>query len=173
MKEDLSEITRSLARQLRAAADFLAPPPPPPSPPPRRHSDTSPSRAIVGVRNDFAEIGGGFRTGFAAISSLLKNSAEKEGRERGGEGIGGIRVSGVVGITEEVLKFVNFLSNRPEEWVQCPVPLGDSMFLFLSTLLLCRRLFKNSSIISSLSESLHFQIYVSKLRRQLMFFFPL
>ncbi|CAA7407551.1 unnamed protein product [Spirodela intermedia] len=150
LREDLSEITRSLARQLRAAADFLAPPPPPlPTNPslasssslpgnrsaaaglsvtraPSAASPVSPSaRAIVGVRSDLAEIGGGFRTGLAALSSLLGNSPEKDSRDGGDRRriSDGDRAPRVVGITEEVLKFVDFLSGRPEEWIQCPVPL--------------------------------------------------
>ncbi|CAA6674952.1 unnamed protein product [Spirodela intermedia] len=150
LREDLSEITRSLARQLRAAADFLAPPPPPlPTNPSLASSSSSPgnrsaaaglsvtrapsaaspvspsARAIVGVRSDLAEIGGGFRTGLAALSSLLGNSPEKDSRDGGDRRriSDGDRAPRVVGITEEVLKFVDFLSGRPEEWIQCPVPL--------------------------------------------------
>lgn len=163
LREDLSEITRSLARQLRAAADFLAPPPPVPPVPtnpflassssssslpgnhsaaaglsvtraPSAASPVSPSaRAIVGVRSDLAEIGGGFRTGLAALSSLLGNSLDKDSRDGGDRRriSEGESVPRVVGITEEVLKFVDFLSGRPEEWIQCPVPLDGRMLLLL------------------------------------------
>ncbi|XP_078443166.1 uncharacterized protein LOC144712743 [Wolffia australiana] len=99
MREDLSEITRSLARHLRAAADFLAPPPP---------SSSSPPSPIPTV-----PVGAGLRSGLAAISSLLGTPPDKQALQED------------MGLSQDLLTFVGFLSSRPEEWVQCPVPLDD------------------------------------------------
>ncbi|KAL6636976.1 hypothetical protein ACP70R_024548 [Stipagrostis hirtigluma subsp. patula] len=75
VKEDLTELSKTLTRQFWGVANFLAPPPgetsPSPSPPSAGDqsgaAETPPE--IVGIRNDFAEIGGRFRTGISRISS--------------------------------------------------------------------------------------------------------
>ncbi|MQL81752.1 hypothetical protein Taro_014216, partial [Colocasia esculenta] len=171
VREDLSEITRALARQLYVVADFLAPPPPSRPPPPSPCSSSpssslaatgpsaasSPPGAIVGVRSDLAEIGGGFKTGFVALSCLLRNSAEKEGGGDGGGrkvGADGSRAPRVVGVTEEVLKFVEFLSGRPEEWVQCPVPLDNLEFLGHLTQKLLAKVARAVQIVEEMDRAL-------------------
>lgn len=77
VKEDLTELSKTLTRQFWGVANFLAPPPgetsPSPSPSPQsagaQSSDAATPPEIVGIRNDFAEIGGKFRSGIHRISS--------------------------------------------------------------------------------------------------------
>ncbi|KAJ1293768.1 hypothetical protein BS78_01G094100 [Paspalum vaginatum] len=79
VKEDLTELSKTLTRQFWGVANFLAPPPgetsPSPSPSPSPQSaggqsgDAATPPEIVGIRNDFAEIGGKFRSGISRISS--------------------------------------------------------------------------------------------------------
>ena len=79
VKEDLSELTKSISRQFWGVASFLAPPP---------ESEASESQisdaqsteersdsnlddeedVISGIRSDFAEIGGKFRSGISRLS---------------------------------------------------------------------------------------------------------
>jgi len=77
VKEDLTELSKTLTRQFWGVANFLAPPPgetsPSPSPSPQsaggQPSDVGTPPEIAGIRNDFAEIGGRFRSGISRISS--------------------------------------------------------------------------------------------------------
>ncbi|CAM0876005.1 unnamed protein product [Alopecurus aequalis] len=74
VKEDLTELSKTLSRQLWGVANFLAPPPGEASPSPSPSSAGSQSTAantppeIAGIRNDFSEISGRFRTGISRIS---------------------------------------------------------------------------------------------------------
>ncbi|XP_047092356.1 uncharacterized protein LOC124704164 [Lolium rigidum] len=72
VKEDLTELSKTLTRQLWGVANFLAPPPgeasPSPSPSPSPSQSTAPPE-IAGIRTDFSEISGRFRTGISRISS--------------------------------------------------------------------------------------------------------
>ncbi|KAL6843613.1 hypothetical protein ACP4OV_026675 [Aristida adscensionis] len=77
VKEDLTELSKTLTRQFWGVANFLAPPPgegsPEASPSPPSAGDQSGAAEtppeVVGIRNDFAEIGGRFRSGISRISS--------------------------------------------------------------------------------------------------------
>ncbi|OEL34490.1 hypothetical protein BAE44_0004497 [Dichanthelium oligosanthes] len=77
VKEDLTELSKTLTRQFWGVANFLAPPPgetsPSPSPSPQsaggQSGDAGTPPEIAGIRNDFAEIGGRFRSGISRISS--------------------------------------------------------------------------------------------------------
>ncbi|KAF5811054.1 hypothetical protein HanXRQr2_Chr04g0176961 [Helianthus annuus] len=74
VKEDLSEIPKTLTRQLWGVASFLAPPPP--SVPINHQSDPSDledaaPEGILGIRRDFAEIGGRFRSGISKLSNNI------------------------------------------------------------------------------------------------------
>lgn len=149
VKEDLSELTKTLTRQLWGVASFLAPPPsvPPPPPPPRSHSisdwnrwdSTDPSVSseisdseisdtsrISGIRNDFAEIGGRFKN---EISRLSNHKAVSEFSKIasgflpfGSEGGEYEDVVGsAVGVTKEVLAFARNISMHPETWLDFPL----------------------------------------------------
>ncbi|CAL4927116.1 unnamed protein product [Urochloa decumbens] len=77
VKEDLTELSKTLTRQFWGVANFLAPPPgetsPSPSPSPQsaggQPGDAGTPPEIAGIRNDFAEISGRFRSGISRISS--------------------------------------------------------------------------------------------------------
>uniref|UniRef100_A0A0A9FZD3 BSD domain-containing protein n=1 Tax=Arundo donax TaxID=35708 RepID=A0A0A9FZD3_ARUDO len=77
VKEDLTELSKTLTRQFWGVANFLAPPPgetsPSPSPSPQSAGDQSGAAEappeIAGIRSDFAEIGGRFKSGISRISS--------------------------------------------------------------------------------------------------------
>lgn len=98
VKEDFSELTKTLTRQFWGVASFLAPPPASEDPNPRsspetdssasdhgRRSDSSDPAAspyadeaaaaesprIAGIRSDFAEIGVKFRSGFSMLSNTM------------------------------------------------------------------------------------------------------
>lgn len=152
VKEDLSELSKTLSRQFWGVANFLAPPPQiPPSGGSStsdgdRHSDlaasdgvdrseVAESQAIAGIRSDFAEIGGRFRSGISrlsghkAVSEISKiastflpfGSEEDEEQIEESEG----RLGGdAVGVTEEVLAFARNISMHPETWLDFPL-LGD------------------------------------------------
>ncbi|XP_052196542.1 uncharacterized protein LOC127803935 [Diospyros lotus] len=155
VKEDLSEITKTLTRQLWGVASFLAPPPdsesspraesrPSPSP---QASDSSPREAkgaeafdaegeafdaagIAGLRSDFAEIGGKFRSGifklsnYKAVSEFTKIASNllQLGPEQENYGSAGV----AVGVTDEVVAFVRDIAMHPETWLDFPLPEDDS-----------------------------------------------
>ncbi|EXC20202.1 hypothetical protein L484_000407 [Morus notabilis] len=140
VKEDLSAIGQTIGRQLRGVAAFLAPPPFPTA-----AADDSPgleaeSEALIGIRNDLAEIGGSFKSGLTLLSSNSnravseisrfasnflqfqdKSPIEEEGEE--GEEEEDEDEDGVPGITHEVLQFVTEISKRPECWTDFPLRL--------------------------------------------------
>ncbi|XP_010941943.1 uncharacterized protein [Elaeis guineensis] len=164
VKEDLSELTKTLTRQFWGVASFLAPPPAsekpnPPSLPEMdssasdrgRRSDSSDPAAslyadeaaaesesprIAGIRSDFAEIGGKFRSGISMLSNTMAVSeiskiastflpfgaeeGEEDGREEAEEEEDNVEV-GAVGVTEEVLAFARNISMHPETWLDFPL----------------------------------------------------
>ncbi|XP_016469564.2 uncharacterized protein LOC107791927 [Nicotiana tabacum] len=110
VKEDLSEFTETLTRQLWGVASFLAPPPPPPLPP--RNSDLfdsdrnriEESGSIVGSEDEEAEyVGEG--------AGYFENS-DGEVEESEGD---------AVGVTEEVLAFATNIAHHPETWLDFPL----------------------------------------------------
>ncbi|XP_010942070.1 uncharacterized protein [Elaeis guineensis] len=157
VKEDLSELTKTLTRQFWGVASFLAPPPASPNPNPPdtdsspsdrgRSSDSSDPAAseysgeaaaaesprIAGIRSDFAEISGKFRSGISLLSStkavseiskiastFLPFGAEDEEEQGEDEEEENLEV-GAVGITEEVLAFARNISMHPETWLDFPL----------------------------------------------------
>lgn len=111
VKEDLSSL-------LRGVAAFLAPPPSPPVVDERRLSSDSPTHlALVGIRNDLAEIRGNF-TNFASnllhfpSSSSKRSVFEVEGLDQ------------VPGISEEVVDFAVKIATRPGCWTDFPLSLN-------------------------------------------------
>ncbi|XP_008812106.1 uncharacterized protein LOC103723077 [Phoenix dactylifera] len=157
VKEDLSELTKTLTRQFWGVASFLAPPPDSPNPN-APGTDSSPSDGgrssdfsdpaasgysgeaeaaesprIAGIRSDFAEISGKFRSGISMLSNakavteiskiastLLPFGAEEEEEEGEDEEEENFEV-GAVGITEEVLAFARNISMHPETWLDFPL----------------------------------------------------
>ncbi|KAK2372504.1 hypothetical protein QL285_073629 [Trifolium repens] len=131
VKEDISELTKSLSRQFWGVASFLAPPPDPDHDPQTRDSqtpDSDPNLAdedvIAGIRSDFAEISGKFKSGISKLSghktvseftkiasSFLQIGSEEE-----------YDLNGVVGVTEEVVSFARNLAMHPETWLDFPLP---------------------------------------------------
>ncbi|XP_076933084.1 uncharacterized protein LOC143598863 [Bidens hawaiensis] len=105
VKEDLSEITKTLTTKIWGVASFLAPP--------SNHQ----SDPVTGIRRDFAEIGGRFRSGISKLSNnidvseitklasnILKLSPDAE----------------AVGVTDEVLGFVRDVTMHPDTWMDFP-----------------------------------------------------
>ncbi|XP_058112071.1 uncharacterized protein LOC131255388 [Magnolia sinica] len=126
VKEDLTELTKTISRQLWGVASFLAPPPPPVGPTDSPPSSPSSQALLGGIRNDFAEIGGTFKTGLSRLSShtavneisrlastLLQFQPDGDADDDEGS------VS-VVGVTEEVLEFANGMSASPLPWLEFP-----------------------------------------------------
>ncbi|KAK4755381.1 hypothetical protein SAY87_009138 [Trapa incisa] len=154
VKEDLTELKMTLTRQLWDVASFLAPPPDTsPSPPERSagwssESTPQPGRSpspwdsadreasddealIAGIRSDFAEIGGKFRSG---ISKLSKNKTVWEftkiasnflqlGAES--EHVDTDLVGNTVGVTEEALAFARNIAMHPKTWLDFPIANND------------------------------------------------
>ncbi|KDP30244.1 hypothetical protein JCGZ_17026 [Jatropha curcas] len=143
VKEDLSVIGESIGRQLRGVANFLAPPPSPPSNTEDKSSSlpsdyfssssTSQSQALLGIRNDLAEIGGSLKSSLSLLSSnkavseiskftstfLPFQSNDNEGEDE--EEYDDEEDDYVPGITEEVVDFVKEISMRPECWTDFPL----------------------------------------------------
>ncbi|MED6218881.1 hypothetical protein PIB30_030657 [Stylosanthes scabra] len=143
VKEDLSELTKSISRQLWGVASFLAPPPPPAddaraahpvvsldsdAPPREQDEDEGEEEEedlIAGIRSDFAEISGRFKSG---ISKLSENKAVSELTKMASNFLQ-IRseeedydLEGVVGITEDVVLFARDIAMHPETWLDFPLP---------------------------------------------------
>ena len=129
-------------------ASFLAPPPEPPNPhnqisdPNTNHTDTtdqlshqldsnaSDEAVIAGIRSDFAEISGKFKSGISKLSSnktvfeitkmasnfLQFGSEEERSLEE---------FDGVVGVTEDVVAFARNVAMHPETWLDFPLPDDD------------------------------------------------
>ncbi|XP_042407633.1 uncharacterized protein LOC121997345 [Zingiber officinale] len=112
VRDDLSE----LGRQFLDIACFLSPlltpahhDSPPPSPRPSSSPSPPPSRA---------EISGGFRSGLSRLSGALRVLADRD------RALGDLEVgSSDVGVSEDVLEFVDDLVKCPESWLEFPVPI--------------------------------------------------
>ncbi|KAI3451904.1 hypothetical protein Pfo_008569 [Paulownia fortunei] len=141
VKEDLSELSKTLTRQFWGVASFLAPPPQP-----EQKSDPDISEIeqgpILGIRGDFAEIGGKFRSGISRLSNNINVSEitklasnflqlesddenEETGKREGFDSLG----KGAVGVTEEVVAFARDVAMHPETWLDFPLPenVGDNV----------------------------------------------
>ena len=133
VKDDLSELTQTITRQFWGVASFLAPPSEPdPTRPEAQISDPYPANdeeLIAGIRTDFAEISGRFRSG---ISKLSENKAVSEitkiasnflqlGSEEE-RPLGEYDLNGVVGVTEDVVAFARSIAMHPETWLDFPLP---------------------------------------------------
>ncbi|KAI3726374.1 hypothetical protein L1987_66171 [Smallanthus sonchifolius] len=131
VKEDLSEITKTLTRQFWGVASFLAPPPPAehsnqqsdPSDP----EDVAPE-AISGIRRDFAEIGGRFRIGISKLSTnidvseITKLASNFLQISPDGDDYVLSKDAEAIGVTDESLTFVRDITMHPETWLDFPLP---------------------------------------------------
>lgn len=125
VKEDLSEITKTLTRQLWGVASFLAPPPSSdPSSGGQQPDGSDPEDGgVSGIRRDFAEIGGRFRSGISKLSNnidvseITKLASKVLQIEQDGE----VDVQ-AIGVTDEVLTFVRDITMHPETWLDFPLP---------------------------------------------------
>ncbi|XP_068656216.1 uncharacterized protein [Aristolochia californica] len=158
VKEDLSELTKTLTRQFWGVASFLAPSPAASSHSPSFSSSSVSPRSVnastterldpsvskqsddpesagsspkvFGIRSDFSEIGGKFRTGISKLSSnkavteiskiassfLPFGSEDSDDADLDG---------GAVGVTEEVMAFARNISMHPETWLDFPLFVDD------------------------------------------------
>ncbi|CAI9111246.1 OLC1v1011424C1 [Oldenlandia corymbosa var. corymbosa] len=143
VKDDLSELTKTLSRQFWGVASFLAPPPQSepykpleesestkPDLDPNSGSEDDPA-GIMGIRNDFAEIGGKFRTGISMISNniavseitkMASNLLQLGSDEEEDAVEGDSSRKGVIGVTDEVVSFARDIATHPETWLDFPLP---------------------------------------------------
>ncbi|XP_010426506.1 PREDICTED: uncharacterized protein LOC104711503 [Camelina sativa] len=143
VKEDISELTKTFRSQLWGVASFLAPPPP--SSETADHDDETRKSSdlaegdedlIAGIRNDFVEIGGRFRTGISKLSGNLPVSEftkmASNFLQLGSEGADSkdrdVAVGNAIGVTEEVVVFARDLAMHPETWLDFPFPDEDDNF---------------------------------------------
>lgn len=131
VKEDLSELTKTVTRQFWGVASFLAPPATSSSDPPT--DDPDGSEIIPGLRTDFAEIGGRFRSGISKLSDnmasvseitskmasnfLQLHSDDEDDDEKRQQGY-----DGAVGVTDVVVDFVADITMHPDTWLDFPLP---------------------------------------------------
>lgn len=148
VKEDISELTKTLRSQLWGVASFLAPPPASSDlteknqtadnvEETRRSSDLGEGDEdlIAGIRNDFVEIGGRFRTGISKLSGNIPVSEftkiASNFLQLGTEGTDSKErdvVGDAIGVTEEVVGFARDLALHPETWLDFPFPDEDDNF---------------------------------------------
>ncbi|KAJ4897152.1 BSD domain-containing protein [Raphanus sativus] len=133
VKEDISELTKTLRSQFWGVASFLSQPSPSPDLQGERNLQSPSDHAeeeeeeeeeedlIAGIRNDFAEIGGRFRTGISKLSENLASNF----LQLGSEGVDPKGYGDAIGVNEEVVAFVRDLAMNPDTWLDLPLPDGD------------------------------------------------
>lgn len=152
VKEDLSELKQTLTRQLWGVATFLAPAPTSNDRPPSNlnqfeasdrsnEADHSDSEEVSGIRQDFTEIGGRFRSGVTEISKMATNYLPFGSEENEVENDEGNETHGeeleieepddwgpeAIGITDEVLAFARNIAMHPETWLDFPLDEEDDL----------------------------------------------
>ncbi|KAK9706217.1 hypothetical protein RND81_07G111500 [Saponaria officinalis] len=145
VKEDLSAIGDSISRRFRGVAAFLAPP----------STAESSSSAVDGIRSDLAEIGGTFKNTLSlfsnpnkAVSEISKFASDflqlnEENSENVDDGDDYVKNDDDnddydddeedeeeygAGVTDEVIEFARQISDRPELWIDFPLPLDHHVF---------------------------------------------
>lgn len=123
VKEDLSELTKTLSRQFWGVASFLAPPPSDQT----TEAAAGPSDAAAGgIRSDLAEIGGKFRSGISKLSdNIVRTDFTKIASDLLQLGVVEERDEVAVGVTEEVVAFARDIAMHPETWLDFPLPSDD------------------------------------------------
>ncbi|KAL4589824.1 hypothetical protein LXL04_002734 [Taraxacum kok-saghyz] len=135
VKPGFSIITQTIGRQLHNVASFLAPPPPqqPSSSTSPLQSDdsddVSPSStsSYRGIKNDLVEISGSLKSGLSLLSSnkvvsnISKFASNLLQFDRGDDQ----EEIEPVGVTDDVIKFVQEISLRPECWTGFPLSLQN------------------------------------------------
>ncbi|KAL2522636.1 BSD domain-containing protein [Forsythia ovata] len=134
VKEDFSELTKTLTRQLRGVVSFLAPPPQQSQPDPDSDIKSVENLdGIAGIRSNFVEIGGKFKNGITRLSNninvseitkMASNLLQLESDEEE-EGTRDSSRKGAVGVTEEVVSFAGDIAMHPETWLDFPLPESD------------------------------------------------
>lgn len=126
-----TDLSAVISRQFRGVAAFLAPPPISPDSDGMSGCDSAvspPSSPLLGIKNDLVEIGGSFKSKLSLISSnkavteisRFANSLLQFGDDDDDEG---------VGLSEEVVSFVEHISERPELWTDFPLSLGNDFYM--------------------------------------------
>ncbi|XP_010547563.1 PREDICTED: uncharacterized protein LOC104819270 [Tarenaya hassleriana] len=146
VKEDLSELTKTLRSQFWGVASFLAPTPASSDHPEKSqtadHAEENRTSSdheegeedlIAGIRSDFAEIGGRFKTGISKISGNIAVSEftkiASNFLQLGSDEANTVySVGDVVGVTEEVIAFARDIAMHPETWLDFPLPDEDDDF---------------------------------------------
>ncbi|KAK2996517.1 hypothetical protein RJ639_025927 [Escallonia herrerae] len=127
VKEDISELTKTLTSSFWGVASFLAPPPTPPktSDDPSGTGEAPDPASIGGIKSDFAEIGGRFRSGISKLSGNLAVSDIKKMAsdflQLESDEIDYDSARGAVGVTDEVVAFVRDIAMHPETWLDFPL----------------------------------------------------
>lgn len=123
MKEDLSELTKTLTTQFWGVASFLAPP--------SSADEGSDPGGAPGIRSDFADLGGRFRSGISKLSNNMAAVSEittKMASEFLQLGLDDVEEErdysggGVVGVNDDVVAFVRDIAMHPETWLDFPLP---------------------------------------------------
>ncbi|XP_042028355.1 uncharacterized protein LOC121775343 [Salvia splendens] len=133
VKEDLSEISKTLTRQFWGVASFLAPPP---QAEVKTGDDLPDSEQdpMLKIRDDFAEIGGKFKSGISRLSNninvseitkLASNFLQLDDDREKQDGIGSLGDGAAIGVTEEVVAFARDVAMHPETWMDFPLPPDD------------------------------------------------
>lgn len=135
VKEDLSEISKTLTRQFWGVASFLAPPP---QAEVKMETDAdlpdSEQDPMLKIRGDFAEIGGKFKSGISRLSNninvseitkLASNFLQLDDDREKQDGIGSLGDGAAIGVTEEVVAFARDVAMHPETWMDFPLPPDD------------------------------------------------
>ncbi|KAG8478465.1 hypothetical protein CXB51_028377 [Gossypium anomalum] len=135
VKEDISELTKTLTRQFWGVASFLSPPPLGMNNPSYHHpngwDEASDEALIAGIYSDLSEIGGKFKTEISKLSrnitvsefakmasNFLQLGSDEENLEKYESG-------NVVGVTEDVVAFARDIAMHPRTWLNFPVPDND------------------------------------------------
>ncbi|KAL1537059.1 hypothetical protein AAHA92_29617 [Salvia divinorum] len=129
VKEDLSELSKTLTRQFWGVASFLAPPPQAEEKPDADLPDSE-QDPMLKIRDDFAEIGGKFKSGISRLSNNINVSeitklASNFLQLESDDGIGSLGDGAAVGVTEEVVAFARDVAMHPETWLDFPLPPDD------------------------------------------------
>ncbi|CAI9780800.1 unnamed protein product [Fraxinus pennsylvanica] len=135
VKEDFSELTKTLKNQFWGVASFLAPPPQ--LDPNKSEQEPDPDEKS-GIQTDLAEIGGRFRNGISKLSNNINvseitkmasnflhlESDDEIEKEGSAENFDSARKK-VVGVTEEVVTFARDIAMHPKTWLDFPLPEND------------------------------------------------